>query len=109
RRIGINPTDLVLYINSQCNLRCSHCYVGNELLNASVYYSLASILDFIADLPPLDRVTVLGGEPFYHPRLREVVEALGGTPAPSAGSPPTSPFSTNALSRRSARRASAFV
>jgi MoaA/NifB/PqqE/SkfB family radical SAM enzyme len=80
RAIGIIPSDIVLYINSQCNLRCTHCYVGNDLLDASIYYSLGSLLEFIHDLPALDRVTVLGGEPFYHPRLEEIAEALGDHP-----------------------------
>jgi sulfatase maturation enzyme AslB (radical SAM superfamily) len=77
RAVGLNPTDIVLYINSGCNLRCKHCYVGNDLLDSAVYYSASSVLRFVRDLPSLDRVTVLGGEPFFHPMLIEIITAFG--------------------------------
>ena len=76
--IGIDPTDIVLYVNAGCNLRCKHCYVGNPLLNSAVYYSAESVRHFIGELPRLDRITVLGGEPFLHPQLIEIIDTLGG-------------------------------
>lgn len=76
RSIGLNPTDLVLYINSGCNLRCRHCYVGTPLLDETVHYSISSIARFVADLPALDRVTVLGGEPLLHPDIQQVIEVF---------------------------------
>lgn len=75
--LGLNPTDIVLYVNATCNLRCLHCYVGNDLLNSGVYYSGHSLLRFIADLLRLDRVTILGGEPFFHPALADIITAFG--------------------------------
>lgn len=76
RAVGQNPTDLVLYVNSGCNLRCLHCYVGTPLLDEALYYSLPSILQLLHELPPLDRITVLGGEPFFHPNLTEIIAAV---------------------------------
>lgn len=80
RSLGLNPTDVVLYINSGCNLRCKHCYVGTALLNQAVHFSAKSISGFVKDLPALDRVTLLGGEPFFHPNLLEIIDLFGRTP-----------------------------
>ena len=80
RAYGLNPTDLVFYINSGCNLRCRHCYVGSELLDAAVYYPVHAIKNLLHDLPALERVTVLGGEPFFHPQLSEVAAVFGRHP-----------------------------
>lgn len=80
RGIGLAPTDIVLYINAGCNLRCSHCYVGTPLLDSGVYYSASSIAAFVAELPALDRVTILGGEPFVHPSCAEIVQRFGDHP-----------------------------
>lgn len=74
-RVGLNVADLVLYINSQCNLRCGHCYVGNALLNASHYYSYASLNNLFQNLPPLKRMTILGGEPLLHPDILLVLQS----------------------------------
>jgi len=76
KELGVFPTDLVLYINSSCNLRCKHCYVGNDLLDSNIQYDTASIVKFLNDFEELERVTVLGGEPFLHPGLEEVLSAL---------------------------------
>jgi MoaA/NifB/PqqE/SkfB family radical SAM enzyme len=73
---GIRPSDLVLYINSSCNLRCKHCYVGDALLNAGVAYPCAEIIDFVNQFDHLDRLTIVGGEPLLHPEINDVVAAL---------------------------------
>jgi MoaA/NifB/PqqE/SkfB family radical SAM enzyme len=74
--IGLHPKDLVLYINSACNLRCKHCYIGNDLLNKSMVYSPSALLEFVMELGFLDRVTVLGGEPLLHPAINRILAAL---------------------------------
>lgn len=70
---GIEPSDLVLYINSGCNLRCIHCYIGNDLLDASTSYSASSINDVINQFPILERVTILGGEPLLHREIDSII------------------------------------
>lgn len=82
RRLGLRPRDLVLYVNSACNLRCKHCYVGDRLLDAAESYHAPDLVAFAASFPGLRRVTVLGGEPFLHRRINEV---LGGLAALDIG------------------------
>jgi MoaA/NifB/PqqE/SkfB family radical SAM enzyme len=71
----IHVHDLVLYINSSCNLRCAHCYVGNALLNSSRRYRGDDIAKFVGSFESLDRITILGGEPFLHPEINQIVES----------------------------------
>lgn len=73
---GIDPSDLVLYINSACNLRCKHCYIGNSLLNASESYCGADIINFIIEFGHLDRLTILGGEPLLHRDINAIVDNI---------------------------------
>lgn len=70
---GIIVRDLVIYINSSCNLRCKHCYVGNSLLDRSVRLNLESAKNLIDEMSPLDRMTILGGEPFLYKNINEVI------------------------------------
>ena len=81
RRLGLNPRDLVLYVTSHCNLRCRHCYVGNDLLNASYFMSIDSVRYLLNAFGPLDRVTILGGEPLLHPKFPAILSALSVTPS----------------------------
>ncbi|MCP3956680.1 MAG: radical SAM protein [bacterium] len=74
---GVHPKDVVIYANSLCNLRCKHCYVGNDLLAKRIYYSAESIARFLRTAEPLSRVTVLGGEPFLHPAISRILTAIG--------------------------------
>ncbi len=76
RLCGIKPSDLVLYINSACNLRCKHCYVGDALLNAGVTYSSADIIDLVNQFEHLDRLTIVGGEPLLHPGINDLIAGL---------------------------------
>jgi sulfatase maturation enzyme AslB (radical SAM superfamily) len=73
---GIAPTDLVLYINSTCNLRCKHCYIGNDLLNSSEVYNTDDINRFVNEFERLDRVTILGGEPLLHSGINSIIDNI---------------------------------
>lgn len=72
-------SDLVLYVNSTCNLRCRHCYVGNELLSASNEIDTASIQALLQAYNGADRITVLGGEPMMHAGITTILDALRHT------------------------------
>lgn len=72
RHIGLKPNDIVFYINSHCNLRCRHCYLGNALLDASVEFDFDSIETILCSAGELERLTVLGGEPLLHPQFPEI-------------------------------------
>jgi MoaA/NifB/PqqE/SkfB family radical SAM enzyme len=73
---GVQPSDLVLYVNSACNLRCRHCYVGDSLLNSAARYAGQEILDFIESFDSIDRLTIVGGEPLLHPDINMIVSNL---------------------------------
>lgn len=73
---GVEPSDLVLYINSACNLRCRHCYVGNLLLSSSVRYAGEEVLEFVKSFDNIDRLTIVGGEPLLHPDINMIVSNL---------------------------------
>ena len=57
------PRDLVIYVTSACNLRCRHCYLGSSLLDAAREYPESFLIAVLRQFSPLDRLTVLGGEP----------------------------------------------
>lgn len=73
KSLGLNPTDIVIYVNSKCNLRCKHCYIGNELLNSKNTVDPTSVNNFLNEVNDIDRVTILGGEPLLHPQITEVL------------------------------------
>jgi molybdenum cofactor biosynthesis enzyme MoaA len=72
---GIKVSDLVLYVTSQCNLRCSHCYIGNDLLSSGTVYDLGSLISLISSTIKLDRLTILGGEPLLNPDISMILGA----------------------------------
>jgi MoaA/NifB/PqqE/SkfB family radical SAM enzyme len=79
KQLGENdlfPSDLVFYITSSCNLRCKHCYVGNDLLSQNQVFGLKDSVRFINKFPKLDRLTILGGEPFLYPQFDQLLNSL---------------------------------
>ncbi len=73
---GLDPTDLVVYINSSCNLRCKHCYLGNSLLSQSLQFNAKSLVCFINSIRYIDRLTILGGEATLHPSFEEIFRMI---------------------------------
>jgi len=72
---GIVVRDIAFYITQRCNLRCKHCYVGNEWLDTQEAFSreeIQIILDHFGT-PGLDRLTILGGEPVLHPDITDII------------------------------------
>ena len=69
---------LYLYVTNQCGLRCKHCYVGNDRLNAGEAVTLefaTHVLDYFRAFGGHDKLYILGGEPTLHPRLGDIVDA----------------------------------
>lgn len=62
--------DIDVYVNYQCGLRCSHCFIGNSLNeNVQMKDSLWNcILGLIAE-SSIEQVTFLGGEPSLHTNI----------------------------------------
>ena len=71
--VGLAVSDVVLYLTSACNLRCKHCYIGNELLSQSRSLDLQSAKNFLCSFEKLDRLTLIGGEPLLYPGINEIV------------------------------------
>ena len=67
---------LFLHITEKCNLRCTHCYMG-EKLEHERYMSpelVSEILKSMRILYGQYKVYLLGGEPTLHPQFSEVLK-----------------------------------
>lgn len=67
---------LFMYPTTACSLRCKHCYVGNDRLNAAKTMSVdlaTEIMDYFKTTAGHDKLYLLGGEPTLHPELPEIV------------------------------------
>jgi MoaA/NifB/PqqE/SkfB family radical SAM enzyme len=65
-----------IYITSQCNLRCEHCFVGNNLTHQGGHFPDDSLHALLRTCTPrwgTQEVTFLGGEPTLHPGLPEAL------------------------------------
>lgn len=68
---------IYFYATNRCQLRCRHCYVGNERLNDGDNFDLEKLgyyLDYFRAMGGHDRLYILGGEPTLHPQLPEFVD-----------------------------------
>jgi MoaA/NifB/PqqE/SkfB family radical SAM enzyme len=73
---GLNVRDLAIYLHTVCNLRCDHCYIGNEWLNQGWSFEkseAAALLDHFSR-DGLDRLTFIGGEPTLYPHLTDLIK-----------------------------------
>lgn len=66
-----------LYITDRCGFNCQHCFLGNEL-NSGQQMSVETVRSIAAYLRDADfaEVTLLGGEPFQHADLVEIVREV---------------------------------
>lgn len=76
RGLGIRATDIVVYTNSHCNLRCRHCYLGNELLGYRNELEARSVGAALAKFGPLERLTLLGGEILLYSQAVDLLKAI---------------------------------
>ena len=67
-----------LEITRNCNLKCLHCYEGNHHCSSKNSISLEKWLDIIHQIAELkvERVVVIGGEPFTSSILFDILKAL---------------------------------
>lgn len=65
-----------VYVNYTCNLRCTHCFVGEDL-NLADSFSLSDLILLlqVSFEGGAKSVSLLGGEPTIHPQLLEIVKA----------------------------------
>lgn len=75
----VNKLNLVwLEITQACNMKCIHCYEGNQHIVSENPLNLLKwkeVIDQIAELS-VDRVVVIGGEPCMHNDVQEILEYL---------------------------------
>ncbi|MFJ8198231.1 radical SAM protein [Streptomyces sp. NPDC096152] len=67
-----------IYITYRCNLRCTHCFVGDNLATAQSF-AFESLTRLIADVRQrwqAEEVTFLGGEPTLYPRIVDAVHLV---------------------------------
>lgn len=67
-----------IYVTYQCNLRCKHCFVGDNL-STGRSFAFESLARLIADLRrhwQAEEVTFLGGEPTLYPRIVDAVHMV---------------------------------
>jgi len=68
-----------LSITTGCNLSCSYCYIGDHRRQRGQRMTVAEailILEKIKAFNPTANFAVTGGEPFTHPQLFEILDAL---------------------------------
>lgn len=71
---------LVLYVNSGCDCRCAMCEIWRD--RRQLFLSPQAVAQEIAEwrAAGVERIVLSGGEPLRHPSLRQLLEALAGTP-----------------------------
>lgn len=89
--------ELTLFVDHQCNLRCSYCYTGEKLKRAMSRETMrdAVALALASPLRHLD-VSFFGGEPLVHPEfVRDTVEHVERELAALKGPKPSLRFILN--------------
>lgn len=67
-------------IDSNCNLRCKHCFIGETLMETRDKLNVSDIKKLAKDLQELSsgnlRVVIAGGEPLLRKDIIEIIKAL---------------------------------
>jgi len=75
---------ITLVINQKCNLSCKHCtsymnaYSKSDQVNFPKDDIIRDIHNFMSSVDSVASMTVMGGEPFMHPDISEIMQALLG-------------------------------
>lgn len=69
-------------VTTQCNLRCKHCYLYNEIASSSTNTTELNTENCLKIVEQFDEanvfyVSVLGGEPLYRPDIMDILNRLG--------------------------------
>lgn len=73
----------LIQITERCNLHCAHCFVSSG--DWGGHLSLDDIVNRVVPrllAARVKRITLTGGEPFVHPHLMEICEAIVGVGVP---------------------------
>lgn len=72
RLVPPNPSTVVLDIIRQCSFGCAFCFAGQTQCRGD-YTPLARLEPLLSELSGIGKLTLIGGEPFEHPELAELV------------------------------------
>lgn len=75
-RIKPEPRFCWLEINSLCNQRCKHCFLGSELNSSELEYGVIQNVIGQLKLMGVETVAITGGEPLLHGDFLRIVDAL---------------------------------
>jgi MoaA/NifB/PqqE/SkfB family radical SAM enzyme len=72
---GHNLKSVDVYITSQCNRRCTYCFLPSDFFASGLRMSLEAFSDVVTWCVRygVDEITFLGGEPSLHPSFPEMV------------------------------------
>lgn len=79
---GLAFTSITLVINQVCSLKCKYCtsymneYKKDERVNFSLEQIKNDIDKFLTAVDYVGTITVMGGEPFLHPNISDIIEYL---------------------------------
>lgn len=66
-----------IYATYRCNLRCSHCFLGSKLDEATHFdFDLLQALIKVAPSWGTEEITFLGGEPSLYPNLNQAIQMV---------------------------------
>lgn len=75
-KYDVQPKFCWLEINSSCNQRCLHCFMGDELNSGTLEYSLIKTVVTQLKGIGVETVAITGGEPLMHKRFLDIVYLL---------------------------------
>lgn len=72
---GHNLKSVDVYVTSQCNRRCTYCFLPSDFFASRVRMSVEAFSDVVAWCIrySINEITFLGGEPSLHPSFAEMV------------------------------------
>lgn len=72
---GHNLTSVDVYVTSQCNRRCTYCFLPSDFFASGLRMSVDAFSDVVTWCLRyrVDEITFLGGEPSLHPSFAEMV------------------------------------
>ena len=72
---GHGLTSVDVYVTSQCNRRCTYCFLPSDFFASGLRMSVDAFSDVVTWCVRygVDEITFLGGEPSLHPSFPEMV------------------------------------
>lgn len=77
---GHNLKSVDVYVTSQCNRRCTYCFLPSDFFASGLRMSVEAFSDVVAWCLrySVDGITFLGGEPSLHPSFADMVSLASG-------------------------------